>query len=80
VAVRPALEVAAYVAGWRLRSEVLTRSRRQVDFDAGWLRLDAHEAKTVEALGMTPSPVTTGARTQKDLRAGERVTLSCGDV
>lgn len=46
-AVRPALEV-AYLTGWRLRSEILTRQWRHVDFNAGWLRLDAHEAKNDE--------------------------------
>ena len=46
-AVRPALEV-AYITGWRLRSEILTRQWRHVDFAAGWLRLDPHEAKNDE--------------------------------
>jgi integrase len=46
-AVRPALEV-AYITGWRLRSELLTRQLRHVDFSAGWLRLDPHEAKNDE--------------------------------
>src|SRR5262249_30740908 len=46
-AVRPALEV-AYVTGWRLASEILTRQWRHVDFGTGWLRLDPHEAKNDE--------------------------------
>ena len=41
---RPAAEV-AYVTGWRLPSEVLTREWRHVDFVAGWLRLEPGEAK-----------------------------------
>lgn len=39
-----ALEV-AYITGWRLASEILTREWRHVDFIGGWLRLDPHEAK-----------------------------------
>jgi integrase len=30
----------AYVTGWRVRSELLTRRWAQVDFRAGWLRLE----------------------------------------
>ena len=40
--------ITAYVTGWRLSSEVLTREWRHVDFDAGWLRLDPGEGKTGE--------------------------------
>lgn len=39
-----ALEV-AYITGWRLASEILTRQWRHVDFVGGWLRLEPHEAK-----------------------------------
>lgn len=41
------LEV-AYITGWRLASEILTRQWRHVDFVGGWLRLEPHEAKTPE--------------------------------
>lgn len=34
-----------YVYGWRLASEVLTVSRRQVDLEAGTLRLEAGSTK-----------------------------------
>src|SRR6266498_121621 len=30
----------AYITGWRLRSEVLTRKRSHLDLGAGWLRID----------------------------------------
>jgi integrase len=40
----PPLEV-AYLTGWRLASEILTRQWRHVDFVGGWLRLEPHEAK-----------------------------------
>lgn len=41
------LEV-AYVTGWRVASELLTRQWRHVDFVGGWLRLDPNEAKNSE--------------------------------
>ncbi len=40
----------AYITGWRIRSELLTRQWRHVDFgDKGWLRLDPGEAKDATA-------------------------------
>lgn len=38
----------AYITGWRLHSDLLTRQWRHVDFDAGWLRLEPGEGKTGE--------------------------------
>jgi integrase len=38
----------AYLTGWRLASELLTRQWRHVDFTAGWLRLDPGETKNGE--------------------------------
>lgn len=38
----------AYLTGWRVPSELLTRQWRHVDFDAGWLRLEPGEAKNRE--------------------------------
>jgi site-specific recombinase XerD len=35
----------AYITGWRVKSELLTREWRHVDFVHGKLRLDPHEAK-----------------------------------
>ena len=36
----------AYITGWRIKSELLTRQWRHVEFDGkGWLRLDPGEAK-----------------------------------
>jgi integrase len=35
----------AYITGWRVPSEVLTREWRHVDLDAGWLRLEPGETK-----------------------------------
>jgi integrase len=39
----------AYVTGWRIDSEVLTREWRHVDFDANEIRLDPGETKNGEA-------------------------------
>jgi integrase len=35
----------AYVTGWRVKSELLTRQWSHVDFKAGWLRLEPGETK-----------------------------------
>jgi len=45
--VKPVIEV-AYVTGWRVRSEILTRKWCHVDFEGGWLRLDPGETKNDE--------------------------------
>jgi integrase len=42
--VRPAV-LAAYVTGWRMTSELLTREWRHVDLKRGWLRLEPGETK-----------------------------------
>lgn len=40
----------AYITGWRIRSELLTRQWRHVDFAGkGWLRIDPGEAKDASA-------------------------------
>jgi integrase len=38
----------AYITGWRVASEILTRQWAHVDFKAGWLRLDPGETKNGE--------------------------------
>jgi integrase len=38
--------LAAYITGWRTKSELLTRQWRHVDLMNGWLRLDPGEGKT----------------------------------
>jgi integrase len=48
---KPDLQVAAAIAyafGWRIRSEVLTLERRQLDLEAGTLRLDPGTTKNDE--------------------------------
>jgi len=44
---RPMVET-AYVTGWRIHSEILTRQRHHVDLDKGTLRLDPGETKNRE--------------------------------
>lgn len=36
----------AYITGWRVKSEILTRERRHLDLAAGWLRLEPGEGKS----------------------------------
>jgi integrase len=43
--IRPVVTV-AYVTGWRVASEIVTRQWRHVDLDAGWLRLEPGETKS----------------------------------
>ncbi|HVB80023.1 MAG TPA: site-specific integrase [Candidatus Binataceae bacterium] len=38
----------AYITGWRITSEILTRQKHNVDLDAGWLRLEPGETKNGE--------------------------------
>ena len=39
----------AFHTGWRIKSELLTRERRHLNLDTGWLRLDPGETKNGEA-------------------------------
>ena len=38
----------AYISGWRVKSELLSRQWRHVDFANGWIRLDPGESKNGE--------------------------------
>ncbi len=38
----------AYITGWRVKSEILTRQWAHVDFQSGWLRLEPGETKNKE--------------------------------
>jgi len=53
--VRPVIEV-AYITGWRVRSEILTRKWEHVDFKGGWLRLEPGETKNAEARSFAFTP------------------------
>jgi integrase len=39
------LALVAYITGWRVKSEILSRQWQHVEFRAGWLRLDPGETK-----------------------------------
>jgi integrase len=47
----------AYLTGWRVKSELLTRKWAHVDFSSGWLRLEPGETKNAEGrqFPLTPS-------------------------
>ena len=47
-ALKPLIET-AYITGWRIDSEIITRQRHHVDTKAGWLRLDPEKPRTVKA-------------------------------
>jgi integrase len=38
----------AFITGWRVKSEILTRQWAHVDFHSGWLRLEPGETKNAE--------------------------------
>jgi integrase len=40
--------VTAYITGWRLASEIVTRKKHHLDLDAAWLRLEPGETKSGE--------------------------------
>ena len=46
----------AYITGWRVKSEVLTRQWRHVDFNSGWLRLQPGNRKTPKAANFPSRP------------------------
>src|SRR5215470_7539399 len=54
---RPLME-AAYLTGWRVRSELLSREWPSVDFKGGWLRLEPGETTSggPEVKGRSPRP------------------------
>jgi integrase len=40
--------ITAYITGWRVHDEILTRQKHHLDLKAGWLRLDPGETKNNE--------------------------------
>lgn len=68
---RPVIEF-AYITGWRIPSEVLTLEWRQVDFDAGEIRLDP---ETTKSRAGRVFPMTTDLRTLLQSRHDEREQL-----
>jgi integrase len=68
---RPVIEF-AYITGWRIPSEVLTLEWRQVDFNAGEVRLDPETTKNREARVF---PMTDDLRSLLEARYAEHQAL-----
>ncbi|HEV8722937.1 MAG TPA: tyrosine-type recombinase/integrase [Candidatus Binatia bacterium] len=47
---------AAYITGWRVHDELLTRERKHVDLKAGWLRLEPGETKNRDGRNFPLTP------------------------
>jgi integrase len=52
---KPVVET-AYITGWRVPSEILTRQRHHLDLDGGWLRLDLGETKNGQGRNFPLTP------------------------
>ena len=46
----------AYITGWRITSEILTRQKHHVDLRAGWIRLEPGETKNGEGRNFPLTP------------------------
>jgi integrase len=46
----------AYITGWRITSEILTRQKHHVDLNAGWIRLEPGETKNGEGRNFPLTP------------------------
>jgi integrase len=46
----------AYITGWRIASEILTRQKHHVNLEAGWLRLEPGESKNGEGRNFPLTP------------------------
>jgi integrase len=57
----------AYLTGWRVKSEILTRQWVHVDFQSGWLRLEPGETKNAEGRQF---PLTPALRTVLERQRG----------
>jgi integrase len=49
--------VTAYVTGWRVADEILTRQRKHLDLAHGWLRLEPGETKNKEGREFPLTPM-----------------------
>jgi integrase len=52
---KPVMET-AYITGWRVHDELLTRERKHVDLKGGWLRLEPGETKNREGRNFPLTP------------------------
>ncbi len=49
--------ITAYVTGWRVHDEILTRQKHHLDLKAGWLRLEPNETKNDEGRNFPLTPM-----------------------
>jgi len=70
-ALRPVFTV-AYITGWRLKDEILTRQQSHLDLKAGWLRLEPNETKNGEGRQFPLTPALR-AVLEKQAKATEAV-------
>jgi integrase len=66
----------AYITGWRIASEILTRQKHHVNLEAGWLRLEPGESKNGEGRNfpLTPDLLEVLARQIEKTRGVEQAT------
>jgi integrase len=57
--------VTAYVTGWRVHDEILTRQKHHLDLRGGWLRLDPGETKNKEGRNFPLTPMLRAALEQQ---------------
>jgi integrase len=71
-----AVSAVAYLTGWRVKSEILTRQWVHVDFQSGWLRLEPGETKNREGrqFPLTPALRAVLERQRERTRAVEKAT------
>jgi len=65
------LTLVAYITGWRVKSEILTRQWQHVDFRAGWLRLEPGETKNRKGRNFPLTPEL------RDVLEQQRVRTQC---
>jgi integrase len=69
-ALKPAFET-AYITGWRIKSELLTRQKAHADLVNGWLRLEPGESKNDEGRQFPLTPERRGVLEQQLSRTRE---------
>jgi integrase len=77
-ALRPIFEV-AYLTGWRIKSEILSRQWQHVDFRAGWLRLEPGETKNGDGR-MFPLGATLRAVLERQREETEALAVKTGRI
>ncbi len=76
--IKPVAEV-AYVTGWRVHDEILTRQRHHVDLNASWLRLEPGETKNREGR-MFPLTPRLRAVVERQIRKTEALQRATGQI